>query len=148
MRLLEKIPELGIVKTWLNGHFMTTKDLLGKPVLVHFWSVSCPTCKNQLKKINNLQQLYKGDLQVVGVHMPRREEDKDIKRINAHVREYRMTYPVVADNEDLITNAFGIPSVPCYYIFDENGILRYHQTGSSTMSLFERRIHRIVQKAT
>lgn len=147
MRLHEKIPELGIVKTWLNADLCTTEDLLGKPVIVHFWSISCPTCKNQLKKINLLKQQYNDDLHVVGVHMPRQKEDKNIQMVNDSVREHQIKYPVVVDNENIITNAFRSQSVPSYYIFDENGVLRYQQTGASTMGLFERRIHRIVQRA-
>lgn len=146
MRLLEKMPEIGIVETWFNG-YLTTKDLYGKPTLIHFWSVSCPTCKRQLKKLSFIQQQYKNALYVVGIHMPRSAEDKDIKNVNEVVQAHQMNYPVLVDNEDEITSAFGTRSVPSYYIFDEESVLRYYQTGSSSMGLFERRIHRIVQKA-
>lgn len=147
MRIREEMPELGMVKTWLNGNSLSRDDILGKATLIHFWSVSCPTCKNQLKKINFLQHKYKYDMHVVGVHMARSRDDKDVQKVNNIIREYQIRYPVVVDNDDLITNAFGNRSVPSYYVFDENGVLRYYQTGASTMGLFERRIHRIVQEA-
>src|SRR5699024_6179061 len=111
---------------------------LGKPALIHFWSVSCPSCKNQLQKINMIRQRYQGVLNVVGIHMPRSRGDKVVQKISETVKQYHIDYPVAVDNDEKITMAFQSTSVPCYFIFDEKGVLRYRQNGVSTMGLFER----------
>jgi len=80
--------------------------------------------------------------------MPRSKDDRDINKVMDVAQKYQMQYPVAVDNDKEITNAFQNKSVPCYYIFDEKGFLRYRQNGASTMSLIERRIHRIVEQAT
>ncbi|MBL2838339.1 redoxin domain-containing protein, partial [Klebsiella pneumoniae] len=40
------------------------------------------------------------------------------------VKDWRITYPVVADNEYAIWNAFGNQYWPAHYIFDARGQLR------------------------
>lgn len=148
MRLRDEMPDLNVAKTWMNTHSVIKKELQGKPTLVHFWSISCSSCKSQLKRINILQKQFSEDLNVVGVHMPRSDEDKDIKKIRDVVNEYQMHYPVAVDNDDRLTKVFRNQTVPSYYIFDEHGVLRYNQASASTMGLFERRIHRIVRKSS
>lgn len=145
MRLYEMMPELGGVKRWLNGNYLTTKDVFEKPVFIHFWSVSCPECKKPLPEINHIYHAYKDVLYVFGVHMPRSESDKDIKEINDMVQKYGIKYPVAIDNEYFLTKAFQNKSVPSYYIFDGKSFLRYHQKGAPSMALIKRRIYRMMQ---
>lgn len=146
MHLHEKMPDLEMIETWINRPFTTTEKQRSKPVLIHFWSLSCPICKTQLPKINQLKEQYQSDLLIIGVHMPRLEADKDIHEVKTVVREYGLHYPVAIDDTKQLTHAFRNQSVPSYYIFDENGFLRYYQEGASTMRLMEGRIHRMIQK--
>lgn len=45
------------------------------------------------------------------------------------MKAWRITYPVVADNEYAIWNAFGNQYWPAHYIFDARGQLRYTAFG-------------------
>ena len=40
------MPSLEGIKDWINGGLPSAEELAGKPVLVHFWSVSCYICHN------------------------------------------------------------------------------------------------------
>ena len=71
MKLGRQMPELIGATIWLNGQY-DKADLVGnKPTLIHFWSISCKLCKEVMPKMNYLRDNYKGNLNVIAVHMPR-----------------------------------------------------------------------------
>src|SRR5699024_4808905 len=102
--------------------------------------------KSRLKKINSLQTQYKNTLQVIGVHMPRTMEDKNINNVRANIDKYQLNHSVAVDNKEVLTHLFKTHTVPSYYLFDYEGMLRYYQTGAGAMGLLERRIHRFIQR--
>ncbi|MCI3919127.1 redoxin domain-containing protein [Paenibacillus sp. TRM 82003] len=145
MRLRAPLPELSGATEWANGE-ATAAALAGKPVLVHFWAVSCYLCKEGLPLVNEWRSKYgeRYGLQVVGVHMPRSEADTDLAAAKRIVAEYGLTHPVALDNAHVVTDAFRNEFVPAYYLFDELGQLRHFQAGERGLGMMEQRIHKIL----
>ncbi|NGQ95254.1 redoxin domain-containing protein [Brevibacillus sp. SYP-B805] len=144
MRLREELPDFPGVTEWVNGQ-VTKADLAGKPVLVHFWSVSCYMCKESLPQINEWRDKYKENgLQVVGVHMPRSEADTDIQAIKDTIAQYNLIHPIAIDNGMKTTDAFQNEYVPAFYLFDETLQLRHFQAGEKGLNLLKKRLHRIL----
>lgn len=144
MRLREELPDFPGVTEWVNGQ-ATKADLAGKPVLVHFWSVSCYMCKESLPQINEWRDKYaENGLRVIGIHMPRSEADTDIQAIKDTIAEYQLTHPIAIDNEMKTTDAFQNEYVPAFYLFDESLQLRHFQAGEKGLSLVKKRLHRIL----
>jgi thiol-disulfide isomerase/thioredoxin len=144
MRLREELPDFPGVTEWVNGQ-VTKADLAGKPVLVHFWSVSCYMCKESLPQINEWRDKYKEQgLQVVGIHMPRSEADTDIQAIKDTIAQYNLTHPIAIDNAMKTTDAFQNEYVPAFYLFDETLQLRHFQAGEKGLNLLKKRLHRIL----
>ncbi|QKY68905.1 redoxin domain-containing protein [Lentibacillus sp. CBA3610] len=147
MKLRDRMPELDGATKWLNSKPLARKDLIGnKPVLIHFWSISCDTCKKAMPNVNELRDMYQGKLNVVAVHMPRSENDTDLKEIRYAAKKHNITEPIFVDNEDNLTNAYKNRQVPAYYVFDANGKLRHRQTGSGGFNILQKRIHRVVNE--
>ncbi|GAA0446909.1 MAG: TlpA family protein disulfide reductase [Bacillota bacterium] len=145
MRLRDEMPELNGATNWLNSDSITKEDLIGsKPTFIHFWSVSCHLCKKAIPRINQLRDTYQGNLQVISVHIPRSISDKNMKKIKLVVANYGMHEPIIVDNNDEITDAFGLNYVPSFYLFDKSGILRFVQKGKSNTNMLEQRIQRLV----
>ena len=146
MRLREPMPDLDGATTWLNGN--TTKEkLVGKkPTLIHFWSVSCPMCKETMPVVNQFRDKYKDDLNVIAVHIPLSEADLDLDRIKSSAEEHDMKQPVFVDNALKLMDAFGNKDVPAYYVFDKDGQLRHFQVGGSGMKMLEKRINRLLDE--
>lgn len=63
------------------------------------------------------------------------------------VKDWRITYPVVADNEYAIWNAFGNQYWPAHYIFDARGQLRYTAFGEGDYSRQEQVIQQLLQES-
>ncbi|MGO0063141.1 redoxin domain-containing protein [Brevibacillus fluminis] len=144
MRLREELPDFPGVTEWVNGQ-ATKAELAGKPVLVHFWSVSCYMCKESLPQINEWREKYaENGLKVIGVHMPRSEADTNIETIKQTIAQYELTHPIAIDNEMKTTDAFANEYVPAYYLFDENLQLRHFQAGEKGLNMVKKRLHRIL----
>jgi thiol-disulfide isomerase/thioredoxin len=143
MKLREEMPELTGATEWINGE-VTKADLLGKPTLIHFWSVSCYLCKEAMPEVNELRDEYDDELNVVAVHMPRSEDDLDINVIRQMALAHDIIQPIFVDNEHKLTDAFENKYVPAYYVFDAEGKLRHFQAGGSGMAMLRKRINRVL----
>ncbi len=145
MRLREELPDFPGITEWVNGQ-VSKADLAGKPVLVHFWSVSCYMCKESLPQINEWRDKYSEQygLRVIGVHMPRSEADTNIETIKETIAQYELTHPIAIDNQMKTTDAFQNEYVPAYYLFDETLQLRHFQAGEKGLNMVKKRLHRIL----
>ena len=145
MKLHAPIPLLDGART-LNKQEITREMLIGKPTFFHFWSVSCDLCKYGLSTISYMAHKYANDLNVIAVHMPRNEQDIIIQNVKAVRDYYKMTQPIIVDNDFSVTDRFNNQYVPAYYVFDHNGLLRHYQAGGSSLRILERRIHRVIEE--
>ncbi|MCH6265720.1 TlpA family protein disulfide reductase [Neobacillus citreus] len=146
MKLREEMPELEGAAEWLNGQ-VTKDELVGeKPTLFHFWSISCHLCKEAMPQINQFRDQYKDKLNVVSIHMPRSENDLNIKDIKQAAAEHGITQPTFVDSEHKLTAAFENKYVPAYYVFDKEGRLRHFQAGGSGLKMLEKRINRVLSE--
>jgi len=145
MKLRDVMPELTGATEWINGE-VAKSDLLGKPTLVHFWSVSCYLCKEAMPEVTKLRDEYDDELNVVAVHMPRSEDDLDMNVIRQMALSHDIIQPIFVDNEHKLTDAFENKYVPAYYVFDAEGKLRHFQAGGSGMDMLRKRINRVLGK--
>ena len=146
MKLRTELPPFEGATAWLNGQ-VEKQQLVGeKPILVHFWSVSCRLCKVGMDKVNQFRDQYKDELYVVAVHMPRSIEDMDLEQIKQDAKQYNMTQPIFVDNQLKFTKSFDNKFVPAYYLFDKTGILRHYQAGASSMNMLEKRLNRLLEE--
>ena len=146
MRLRQPMPDISGATHWLNGDF-TRGQLVGeKPTLIHFWSISCHLCKVAMPSVNEIRDNYKDQLNVLSVHMPRSEKDKNMEEIKQVAHEHQITQPIFVDDDLRLTEAFENQYVPAYYLFDRNGQLRHFQAGGSGLKMLEKRVIRVLEE--
>ncbi|MCL7746292.1 redoxin domain-containing protein [Halalkalibacter alkaliphilus] len=144
LKLRSQMPELQGASAWLNGE-VTKDELIGKkPTLFHFWSISCGLCKEAMPNVNEFRDLYKDQLNVIAVHMPRSEKDLDLEEIKKVAEEHGISQPIFVDNDHKLTDAFENEYVPAYYVFDEEGQLRHFQAGGGGMKMLTKRVNRVL----
>lgn len=144
MRLRDHMPQLNGAAHWINSSMIQKEDLIGKPTLFHFWSVSCDLCKIALPRINQLRDENLGRLNVIGVHMPRSKEDLYLSDIESVASAYDLTQPIYVDNDHILTDLFSVRYVPAYFVFDAEGRLRHFQSGESSIKMLFKRIDRLI----
>lgn len=133
MRIGDAMPSFDGATTWFNG---SQEDILehiaGKPVLVHFWAVSCGICKDKMPQLNEIKKKYGAlGLQTVAVHMPRYEADTDLDTVNEAMTANAITEPTAVDSLHKLKEAFQNEQgwVPVYYLFDAEGKLKSRAAG-------------------
>jgi thiol-disulfide isomerase/thioredoxin len=144
MKLGSDLPPLDGATEWLNGE-PTSESLKGRPVLVHFWALSCYLCKQNIPTIRQLITDYP-DLNVVAVHMPRQESDTAVEPVRAAVNTLELSEPCAVDNRHALKQAFQNDQgwVPAYYLFDAEGKLRSRTAGEAGLGMLRAALERLL----
>jgi thiol-disulfide isomerase/thioredoxin len=145
MRLGSELPSFEGAYGWLSDA-VARDDILGAPILVHFWSVSCYLCKGNYPTIRKWQEEFaeKG-LRVVAVHMPRQEDDLDEQRVRDVVTQLGLTEPCALDNEHAIKDAFQNSDgwVPAYFLFTAEGVLKSRTAGDAGLTMMRSALEKL-----
>ena len=148
MRIGTEMPSLAGGTEWFNGtQAHAESESQGRPTLVHFWSVSCGICKDNMPRIGEWRdELKEQGLNVVAVHMPRYEADTDVESVRAAISTYQITEPCAVDNEHALREAFQNDQgyVPAYYLFDRAGKLRGFAAGERGLDLLKATLDRVM----
>jgi thiol-disulfide isomerase/thioredoxin len=85
-------PDFIVGGEWLNSKPLSIKDLRGKVVIVNIFVHSCINCHNSLPTLKNWYKKYKDQgLEIVGVHTPEFESDKNLAQTAASLKEDGVT---------------------------------------------------------
>ena len=148
MRIGTPMPSLEGATEWLKGSAdEVLNDAQGHPVLIHFWSVSCGMCKDNLPRVAQWREAYRdAGLRVIAIHMPRYAEDTNIDSVRDAVAKYEITDALAVDNEHKLRDAFQNEHgyVPAYYLFDEHHKLKSFAAGEYGVKVIEPAIQRIL----
>jgi hypothetical protein len=141
------LPSLEGAATWLNGE-PDMEALRGRPLLVHFWSVSCYICHNVVDQVNAWRDKYgEQGLATISIHQPRSEDELDIARVTADaLSEMKMTQPCAIDNDHAIVEHFQNQFVPAYYVFNRKHELRHFQAGDKGYDRIEAALERVINE--
>lgn len=145
LRMDSDLPALDGGTDWYNSEQISRDSLQGNTVLVHFWAISCGTCKESFPDIERWIKVFgpKG-LKVISVHMPRQESDTNVDAVKECIAEYQVQQPCVVDNWHSITDAFENKFVPAYYVFDTNLKMRHFSAGEKAVKMVEPVLERLL----
>jgi cytochrome c biogenesis protein CcdA/thiol-disulfide isomerase/thioredoxin len=141
----QKAPELTDTQAWINSEPLKLSDLKGKVVIVDFWTYSCINCIRTLPYLNTWHKTYKDEgLVIIGVHTPEFPFEKDVNNVKKAVKEYKVEYPVVQDNNFKTWRAYNNNYWPAKYIIDKNGYLRFTHFGEGKYEETEQVIRQLL----
>ncbi|HEY6230308.1 MAG TPA: TlpA disulfide reductase family protein [Pyrinomonadaceae bacterium] len=148
MRIGTEMPSLGGATEWFGGtQAHAEAETKGQPTLVHFWSVSCGICKDNMPRVAEWRDTLKeSGLRVVAVHLPRYEADTNIEDVRAAIATNAITEPCAIDNEHKLKDAFQNDQgyVPAYYLFDGEGKLRSFAAGERGLDVLKTNLERVI----
>lgn len=150
LRIGAEMPSLAGASDWLVADAESAlAQSQGHPTLVHFWSLSCAICKENLPRIADWRERKRDrGLRVVAVHMPRYPADTDLQAVTAAIAQYGITEPCAVDNQHKLRDAFQNDRgyVPAYYFFDALGKLKGFAAGERGISLIAPALDRVLGK--
>lgn len=145
------MPRLDGATEWFGGTQASAEaEAVGHPTLVHFWSMSCGMCKDNMPRIAEWRdQLKEQGLRVIAIHMPRYEADTDVEGVREAIANYGISEPCAVDNEHKLKDAFQNDHgyVPAYYLFDGAGKLRGFAAGERGLDLLKATLDRVMGQA-
>jgi len=112
----------------LDGKTLRLGDLKGKVVFVNLWATWCPPCREEMPSMVRLYNF----MRTRGVEILAVSEDNDREALRAFVEKYRVTFPVLPDENKRIYNLYRATGVPETHLIDRSGVLR-----SSTIGPFD-----------
>lgn len=150
MRIGTELPLLEGASEWFNATQAHAElEAKGHPTLIHFWSVSCGICKDNLERISQWRDNRKAQgLCVIAVHMPRYEADTDVEAVREAIAIYNISEPCAVDNQGCLREAFKNEQgyVPAYYLFDSEGKLRSFAAGERGLDMLSSALDRILNQ--
>lgn len=111
----------------LQGDSVDLADLEGKAVLLNFWATWCTPCREETPF---LQRLYlaraKEGFVVLGASVDAASARADVE---AFVREYGVTYPILLDPQMRGMDGYRVMGLPATFLIDRAGVLRWMRLG-------------------
>ncbi|HUF03282.1 MAG TPA: redoxin family protein [Aridibacter sp.] len=147
MRIGDPIPGFEGATDWLNGTREEAEgSLKGSPVLVHFWAISCGTCKEKMPDLKELQEMFEpAGLKSFAVHLPRYEADTNLEAVREAIGANGITEICAVDNQHKLKEAFKNEQgwVPVYYLFDPEGNLKMRAAGEFGVGILRSALERM-----
>ncbi|HEX7999840.1 MAG TPA: redoxin domain-containing protein [Pyrinomonadaceae bacterium] len=151
MRIGTQMPSLDGATEWFGATQAHAEvESRNRPTLVHFWSVSCGICKENMPRVGEWRDARHDEgLRVIAVHMPRYEADTDVEAVREAISKYNITEPCAVDNEHKLRDAFQNEQgyVPAYYLFDAEGKLKCFAAGERGLNMLTSALERVLAAA-
>lgn len=118
----------------INGKSVSFKELRGKVVFVHFWSLKCPAIKQTQARLSAIHKDFGKDVVVLGINSNADElgaglkvegDAKPFAAIREHAKKTKINYPILVDKGNKIADLFQAKTTPHCYVIDKKGVLRY-----------------------
>ncbi len=123
-------PEFQASGVWLNSPAKKVSDYQGKVLLVNIWVHSCINCHNSLPTLRAWYKKYQAQgFEIVGVHTPEFESDKDPKALEQSLKRDQVTWAVFQDNLEKTWQAYNNRYWPAFYFVDKKGKIRFTHAG-------------------
>ncbi|MFA6540214.1 MAG: redoxin domain-containing protein [Bacteroidota bacterium] len=133
---------------WFNSEPMSIQSLRGNTVLLFFWDFSFPSSLQFLPLIVDLHARYADlGLTCIGVHSPEFPFGKTTNNIEAALARHGVSFPVIADNEKRIADAYHIPANPIVVLIGPNGNVYDQITSFSALMRSERSIQYLLRQS-
>ncbi len=115
-------PEFPEGLDWLNTAApLTLEELRGKVVLLDFWTYGCINCIHIIPDLERLEEEYRDELVVIGVHSAKFVNESATDNIRNVVLRYGVEHPVVNDRDFEVWRAWGAQAWPTTVLVDPAG---------------------------
>jgi peroxiredoxin len=117
----------------LSGQQNKLSSYIGKPVILFFWTTWCPSCRKELKILNQqAPAISKEGIVILGVDVG--EPDYKVKK---YLTDYPLNFKVLLDKGMELTDSYGLIGVPTFIFLNKAGkvVAQTHRLPADYQSL-------------
>jgi len=127
----KKAPDF--VTSTLDGERFALKDYLKDPenkfLILTFFATWCDLCGDDLKFLQQLNEQYRDrGLRVFCVFTGRLSKIMAAKK---YMEDLNVHLPILLDKKKVVSKPYKVPALPCHYVIDREGIMRFRCIGCS-----------------
>ena len=110
--------------TTLAGDTVKLSDYRGKKIMLNFWASWCPPCRSEMPHMENYYTDNKesDNMEILAVNMTKTEKNK-VESAKEFVDEYKLTFPILLDEDSEVMKMYQIKVYPTSYIINEEGVI-------------------------
>lgn len=109
----------------INGNRVELSAFKGKVVVINLWFINCPNCLDEIKKLNDIVEDYKGRSDVVFLGLANNKKPDLVK----FLAKDPFKYTIIPNAGMIILTKFGTPDkngeidvpFPMHYVIDRDG---------------------------
>lgn len=117
--------------TDINGKKFSTDELKGKTIVINFWFIGCPPCRNEIPELNKLVDKYSGkDVVFIAFAV---DEASKLKTF-LDTTEYK--YSIIASSDEVI-KAYNVSVFPTNIVVDKGSKISFYKVGFGPGSVEE-----------
>ncbi len=138
--------------TDLDGWLQTDKDSLeafdGQVRIVQFWTFSCHNCTATIPFLQDIYATHQPNgLEIIGVHTPEFDFEKDPAAISNAAEELGVTWPIALDTDKTNFRAWQKERRfwPRTYVVDQVGNIRYDHIGEGNYDELEQTVAYLIE---
>ena len=127
-----------------EGNNIRLSEYRGQVVLINFWASWCGPCRQEFPHLDELHQKYANlGFTVFGVNV---EEDRDMA--DKVLRDIPVTFPVLFDNENRVSQLYDVDAMPATVLVDRSGEIRFMHRGYKPgyEDLYEKQVRALVRE--
>ena len=127
----------------LSGEEVKLESFLGKVLILNFWAVYCPPCRDEIPSLINLKKKFAGNgLEIVGISV-----DQNPDKVSEFVTEQQIPFPVLMGTKEVSQAFGGINAIPTTFLIDRNlNIVKKH-IGLVEQKTFEEELRQLFDGA-
>lgn len=109
----------------LTGKEYRLSELKGKGVILNFWGTWCEPCRDEMPALQEMSETLKNQgVLVLGVN----NGESDVT-VQAFVKQYGLTFPILLDKRLDISKAYQVVNLPTTYFIKHDGTLAMRVIG-------------------
>jgi peroxiredoxin len=124
------------------GEAVSLHDLAGQPVVLNFWATWCAPCRVEMPALQQASVAYNGRAAIIGIN-----QGEARKNVTDFAAEYRITYPLLLDTDQQISQLYEVRGLPTTLFIDANGTVREVVIGAVTEAVLQDRIESLLAEA-
>jgi thiol-disulfide isomerase/thioredoxin len=137
-------PDISGPRMGASAEKVSLSALKGSVVYVDFWASWCVPCRVSMPTLDALYKKHAArGLVVLGVNKDATDADA-----NRFLQRTVVSFPLVADAQDVAARAFGVKAMPSGYLVDRRGVVRRVHRGFTpeTAAAVEREIEELLKE--